>query len=127
LPILVVTKKEIGYRIRKLRESRDYTQDNMAAELGITAGAYAKIERGETDASITRLYNIAEILKVDITSFLRDAFSSSKVEEPANPYGYASKADLDNLTRLIKQMGRDLEKLKLEMATVQKPKAKKPR
>jgi transcriptional regulator with XRE-family HTH domain len=38
-------KKVIGTRIRKLRESKDYTQENMAAELEITAGAYA-IERG---------------------------------------------------------------------------------
>ncbi len=97
----------------------------MAAELGITAGAYAKIERGETDASITRLINIAEILEVDITSFLKDVYPSSKLEDPANPYGFASKAELDHLTRLIKQMGRELEKLKLEMATAQKPKPKK--
>jgi transcriptional regulator with XRE-family HTH domain len=64
-------KKEIGTRIRKLRESKDYTQDNMAAELEITAGAYAKIERGETDPSATRLLKIAEILEVDIPHSLK--------------------------------------------------------
>ncbi|MFX6803654.1 helix-turn-helix transcriptional regulator, partial [Acinetobacter baumannii] len=48
-------KESIGYRIRKLREQKDYTQDNMGAELGITPGAYAKIERDETDPSASRL------------------------------------------------------------------------
>ena len=116
-------KKDIGYRIRKLREGKDYTQDNMAGELGITAGAYAKIERGETDASITRLMRIAEILEVDIITFFKENPTYSKVEEPISPYGFASKADIEKLMQLIKQMNSEIEQLKSDMAAP--PKGKK--
>ncbi len=96
----------------------------MAGELGITAGAYAKIERGETDASITRLMSIAEILEVDITLFLKDTQPTFKVEEPPNQYGLASKTDIENLAQLIKQMNREIEKLKTQVEAVKKGKAK---
>ena len=117
-------KKAIGTRIRKLRESKDYTQDNMAAELDITAGAYAKIERGETDPSATRLLKIAEILEVDVTIFFQD-HQPAKAEEPINPYGFASKNDFDKLAQLIKQLNKEMEKLKMEMAAVKKVPVKK--
>ena len=92
----------------------------MAAELDITAGAYAKIERGETDPSATRLLKIAEILEVDVTSFFKEAQIASKAEDPANPYGYASKQELDNLAQMIKQLTIEIEKLKGQMEPVKK-------
>lgn len=111
-------KKIIGNRIRKLRESKDLTQENMAAELDITAGAYAKIERGETDPSITRLIQIADILKVDVTYFVKDLSASQPpslsmmVAEPDNRYnGYASKQDVENLAHLVLQLQRQVEML----------------
>ena len=65
-------KKEIGKRIRGIREEKKFNQAGMAHQLGITPGAYAKIERGETDPSISRLYEIAKILKVDIQILLEE-------------------------------------------------------
>lgn len=118
-------KKIIGTRIRKLRESKDYTQDNMAAELEITAGAYAKIERGETDPSATRLLKIAEILEVDVISFFQDKNQPARLEEPSKEYGFASKTDIEELAHLIKQLNREMEKLKAEVAAVKKPAFKK--
>ena len=122
-----MVKKDIGTRIRKIRESKDYTQDNMAAELEITAGAYAKIERGETDPSITRLLQIAEILKVDIVSFLKDAPALPfAVEESKPAYGtYATKDDVDNLTKTIKQLQKEIEKLKSQKTDGNKISTKK--
>lgn len=115
-------KKTIGERIRRLRQSRDYTQDNMAAELDITPGAYAKIERGETDPSATRLLRIAEILGVDVTSFFKDSAVASQVQQLAHqPYGAASKEELEQLTQLVRQLSQEIEKLKKQINTVPKP------
>ena len=97
----------------------------MAGELGITAGAYAKIERGETDPSITRLMRIAEILEVDVITFLKENATQSKVEEPLSPYGFASKADIEKLMQLIKQMNSEIEQLKTDMAAPKKAKQHK--
>jgi transcriptional regulator with XRE-family HTH domain len=113
-------KKEIGTRIRKLRESKDYTQDNMAAELEITAGAYAKIERGETDPSATRLLKIAEILEVDVTIFFKDSLQPATLEDSGSQYGFATKHDVENLTQLVKQLNKEVEKLKSQIIKVKK-------
>ena len=97
----------------------------MAAELEITAGAYAKIERGETDPSATRLLKIAEILEVDVTIFFKEAQTPTKAEDPANPYGYASKQELDKLAQMIQQLTKEIEKLRGQVEPVKKGGVKK--
>ena len=121
-------KKAIGYRIRKLRESKDYSQENMGGELGITAGAYAKIERGETDPSATRLLRIAEVLGVDVYTFFHDNQLrpvSSVVNQPPNAYEAISKSDIDGLAELVKKLSREMEKMKTELTELKKGNHKK--
>ncbi|NCI45080.1 helix-turn-helix domain-containing protein [Sediminibacterium soli] len=114
-------KKELGYRIRKLRESRDFTQENMAAELGITGGAYAKIERGETDPSFTRLHDIADILGVSVASLIGGTGASpNETGEPAVGYGAVSRSEIDHLTQLIGRANREIEKIRTELAALKK-------
>lgn len=64
--------EEVGLRIRKVRESKDLNQAQIAKKLKITPGAYAKIERGETDPSITRIHEIADVLKVNVATLIFD-------------------------------------------------------
>jgi len=92
----------------------------MGVELGITAGAYAKIERGETDPSATRLLQIADILGVDVNVFFHDTQSGSRVEETQKQYGTASKNDIDEIKHLIRQMNGDIANLKIEIAGLKK-------
>ena len=96
--------KEVGYRIRKIRESKDLNQQNMAGHLDITPGAYAKIERGETDPSISRLYEIAAILKVDIMHLLQDAPNSNTpvITDIQNQIDMLSKEVID-LKKIVKK------------------------
>ena len=71
-------KEEIGLRIRKLRTDKEFNQASMAEELGLTAGAYAKIERGETDLTVTRLFQIAEVLEVPVYDILEEKGAGKK-------------------------------------------------
>lgn len=59
-------KKEIGERLRKIRNVRGLSQENLANDLRITSTAYGKIERGETDVNVTRLSQICEILEIHL-------------------------------------------------------------
>lgn len=113
-------KESIGYRIRKLRELNDYTQDNMGAELGITAGAYAKIERDETDPSAKRLMQIAEILEVDVTYFFQNNASNQKMLDKTSSYGPASKYEFEQLTFLVESLKREIEIIKQEINSLKK-------
>lgn len=115
--------KKIGERIRRIRAMKDYTQSNVAEDLGMTTGAYAKIERGETDANVSRLLRIAEILEVNVCDFFEE--QPLMVNEPRSTYGYASKQEVEQLSQSIQQLLQEMEKMKQQLQENGKKKAKK--
>lgn len=56
--------------IRRLRMAKSFSQDYMAEKLGITQQAYSKIENQISEASISRLQQICEILDVPLPELL---------------------------------------------------------
>jgi transcriptional regulator with XRE-family HTH domain len=44
----------VGEKIKKLRELKNYTQQHMAEELDLSLSGYGKIERNETDISVSK-------------------------------------------------------------------------
>ena len=52
----------IGHKIKKLRELKNLTQEHMAKSIGISQGAYSRIELGETEITYTKLEKISEEL-----------------------------------------------------------------
>jgi transcriptional regulator with XRE-family HTH domain len=120
-------KDTIAYRIRKLRESKDYSQENIAGELGISTSAYSKIERGVTDPSIGRMGEIAKILDVDISYFFQEAATTilNKTEDPNRPYGFATKSDIEELVSIINKMKQEIANLKASLAKQPPTKKKK--
>lgn len=115
--------KKIGERIRRIRIGKDFTQENLAEELGITKSAFSKIERGETDANVSRLLRIAEILEVSVCDFFEDT-RPAVVSDQGNPYGYASKQDVEQLSKSIQSLIREIEKMKTQLPSP-KPERKK--
>ena len=105
-------KKSVGYKIRRIRESKGFSRDTVADEIGITHGAYSKIERGESDPNTERLEQIAKILKVSISDFFED---SSSFKEDTGKYGYATKTEVENLGKLVNSILKEIEKLREEM------------
>ena len=118
-------KNNIAYRIRKLRESKDYSQENMAGELGISKSAYSKIERGITDPSIGRIAAIAQILDVEVIYFFQQQSGLNKVEEPDKEIGFATKADIEELSRTINKMKQEIATLKASLPNTTPAKTKK--
>jgi transcriptional regulator with XRE-family HTH domain len=67
-------KLNIGKNIRQIRELKSYTQTFMADHLNMSIGGYSKIETGQTDVSISKVQQIADILETDLgTIFNFDA------------------------------------------------------
>ena len=62
--------KAVVFNIRRTRENRNYTQDYLAAKLGISQNAYSKIELGYSNITLNRLVEIAEILEVDLVELI---------------------------------------------------------
>ena len=104
-------KKAVGLRIKRIRENLSITRDDVADHLDITNSAYAKIERGDTDMSVTRLESIAGFLKVNVVDFFQDKKEIIYSEDPTK-YGFATKAEIEELTQMIKILRIEIEKLK---------------
>ena len=113
-------KNEVSERIRILRLSKNLSQQNLADELDITVAAYSNIERGKADITVTRLYKIAKIFGMDVLELLS---TKDFLRETADPYGFASKKDLDNLSAMIKTYQKDLNQLKKDIALIKKQNA----
>jgi len=62
--------RAIVANIRKIRESRNYTQDYLAAKLKISQNAYSKIELGYSNITLNRLLEIGEILEVELADLI---------------------------------------------------------
>src|SRR5690554_7125312 len=60
----------IGDNIKKFRELKNITREQLASELGLSVSGYSKIERGEIDLTISRVQEIAQILEVDVLQIL---------------------------------------------------------
>jgi len=62
--------KDIGEKIRLKRLEKRLSQENMAFDLDISQAAYSKIELGQTELTIPRIFAIAEILEVSPYIFM---------------------------------------------------------
>jgi transcriptional regulator with XRE-family HTH domain len=63
---------KIGQKIKKIREFKNFTQEYVAFEIGLSQSAYSKIEQGETELTLTRLKQISVVFEMspeDILTF----------------------------------------------------------
>ncbi len=58
--------KRLGERIRRIRESKGISQEELSYRTELSRNQIGRIERGEINTGISTLYEIAEGLGVDI-------------------------------------------------------------
>ncbi len=68
----MISKDEIGKRIKKIREEQHLTLKNVEAKAGISATHISEIERGKTSPTIGALIRIADALERDPAYFIED-------------------------------------------------------
>lgn len=56
----------LGRRIRKMRELYDYSQEYVAAALGMSVSGYSRIERDEVRITLDKLLIICRVLNVTL-------------------------------------------------------------
>ena len=62
--------KDIGMRLRMLREDMEISAEDMAKKLDVDVDTYNAYESGEMDFSFSFIYNAAEILGVDVLDLI---------------------------------------------------------
>jgi transcriptional regulator with XRE-family HTH domain len=105
----------IADNIRKMRELRNFTQDYMATQLGITQAGYSKIESGTTDITFSKIEEIAQILNVTPTDLVafdsQKYFNSFNNVEGSNNGSVIIDMKTDEVKRLYEDKIKLLEKL----------------
>lgn len=89
--------------IRKVREQRNYTQDFVAKQMGISQNAYSKIENGYTQLTVKHIKELSKILEVSLMELLRDDFEIHKPN-----HIHTASINKDNLLMTIKQIAEKL-------------------
>ena len=63
---------KVHEKIRLIRESKRWSQEDMAEKLNMSLNGYVKIERGETKAYHPKLEQIASVLEIDLIELMPD-------------------------------------------------------
>ncbi len=63
-------KEDIGKNITKIRKRRGLKQVEVAVDAGVNHSYYSKIERGEVNPSLEKLYAIVKALRVKSSDVL---------------------------------------------------------
>ena len=97
--------KNISGNIKTVRELKNFTRDFVAGELDMSTSGYGKIERGEIDLTISKLYKLSDIFGVSITDLLffdasfffnRDTERKSQQYEKGAPNSEIRLVHVDN-------------------------------
>lgn len=74
--------RRVGLTIKAERARRDWTQEKLAHDSGLSVSQIARMERGHRDAGVTRIVRVAWALNVDPAVLLhglgRDDFLKSR-------------------------------------------------
>ncbi len=62
--------KNFGEKIRLIREEKGYSQEAVASELGLSVSGYGKIERGQTELTVNKAFEISKVLGVSAYKIL---------------------------------------------------------
>jgi transcriptional regulator with XRE-family HTH domain len=59
--------KQFGIQLRKIRISRGFTQEELAAKAGFSRSYYTEIETGKRNISLLNLYRLVECLGINLS------------------------------------------------------------
>ena len=94
-------RKEIGRKIKEMRNKLGQSASRIATELGISREAVTHIETGRNNISAVSLWKLATLFNCDINDFF-----------PTIPNGYAlTKVDLHKVAQEDKNAAKWAEKL----------------
>lgn len=111
----------VGNRIRKIRELKNFTQEQVAEKLGMTISGYSRIEREEVSVSVDKLERIAAILgvsTVDISSFDASVFFNNYGS--ANGQSFSMHKDMEAWQKLEEQYKNQIKLLETQVEYLQK-------
>lgn len=108
-------KNIVAKKIRLERLKQNLSQQNMADELGITAAAYSNLERGVSDITITRLFEVSRILSKAPQWFIEEMPNSNEFADNNNIVESGMKHDLLILQKEMEFLKHQITNMHLQL------------
>ncbi len=113
--------KNFGEKIRLIREEKGYLQEAVASEIGLSVSGYGKIERGQTELTVNKAFEISKVLGVSAYKIL-DISETNNQEIKSNDgiCVYTNQGSLNNYNKdvidlLIKTKNTETDFLKTQL------------
>lgn len=119
--------KLTAVKIKETRKKLGLTAEAVAQDLGISSGAYSRLENGHIEISMSKLETLAEVMKVHFVDLIPVTSGNNQVSNGSGdnnfntgPYynftrnHFSSKEDtnsyiIETLTNLIKELKKEQE------------------
>lgn len=79
----MITKQKLAEKIRKLREDRDMSQEDLALKLTVPRPSISQIESGQRDISSIELAKLAKIFDISIDELLTEEKEQKEIKRSA--------------------------------------------
>lgn len=94
--------KRLGARIKRLRQSRGFTQESLAEAVGCNTTHISNIENDHTKVSLNVLLAIANVLDTSIDLLLSDQYGNSAAALDNAVINAISALDNDKKEKILK-------------------------
>lgn len=109
----ILNSKEIGWRLRTMRQRAGYTQERLAEAIGLTAQQVQKYECGSSKLNTDRLQQLSHLFNTPIQAFF-------EITDDALPLDVSERMLLDSYRDISnKEIQESLLKLALHASKVQ--------
>lgn len=96
----------LGKKLKAIRLFKGFTQEGLAIDAGFSIATYGRIERDETDITITDLEKIAKVLSVTVIEILT--------------YNTNFQSEIDKLKKILEGKEKELREKDKEIIMLQK-------
>lgn len=113
---------ELHEKIKFMRMFKGWSQEEIAEKLGMTVNGYAKIEKGETDTSFSRLQQISALFGIELPYLIglseKNVINLIENRSHYNPINiFTSEAielkhEIEKLRLIVEQKDREISYLK---------------
>ncbi len=117
-----MTNQELGENIRKIRELKGFSQQNLADEIKVDQKTISRIEKGELSPKFETLVSVAKALSVSLSqllSFNENMIFNNYIQEQ---HGGQFVAYNNTAVEKVEELYKQLLKEKDEMITLLKNK-----
>ena len=112
-------------KIKNIRKLKNWSQEEIADKLGITASGYGSIERGDTDVNLSRLKDIAELFGMDLSELFDSQEKNISIgdhnqivgdgNQHINSSSQELQHELEKFQLIIEQKNKEIELLKQQI------------